>query len=148
MKKTGLIALVCLLFAFGAAAQNAVSISDLPVSVKSEFMKNFANAEEGSTSWTSLGSGFSTTFKIGESDHYAEFDGNGKLVIHRFDIGHTELPAEVIAAIKKNHPAHTIEEAEKIIKDGKVTYEVELEGEPDYEIIFAADGTVLEKKKD
>ncbi|WP_207425580.1 PepSY-like domain-containing protein [Pedobacter sp. SYSU D00535] len=146
MKKLWLVLTMAMGFAVSAQAQNAIAIDNLPTSVRAAFTKEFSPAED--MSWSSTGSNYSATFTKNNSRNYVEFSADGKLVEHRVDLKQTDLPATITSLISKEYASHTFEEAEKIVKNGVTTYEIELEGKPDYEIIFDAKGTVLERKVD
>ena len=146
MKKLVFVLTMFLGTSFYVNAQNAVAVNDLPTDLRASFTKDFGTATD--MSWTTSAGGYTSSFTMNNTRHYVEYDSNGKMTLHRQDLTDTQLPPTIASALKKDHPNHKVEEAEKITKDGVITYEVELEGKPDYEIIFDATGKILEKKVD
>jgi len=125
----------------------AVRVNDLPVKVRAAFNQKFSTGTDWS--WTVIDANtYSASFDINDMNHYAEVDSTGNILVLMKDVRESELPAAITSMLKKDFPAHKIEEAEYIERKGVITYEIEIEGRPDYEFLFDAKGKVLEKKVD
>lgn len=146
MKKSVCLFIVSMTLAFGVQAQ-LVTVDQLPVKVRSAFSQEYPSATNWSFTSINQG-GYSATFQVNDMRHYAEVDSAGNYVLLRNDVMESQLPSSITSMLKKDFPKHKIEEAERIEKQDVVTYEIEIEGEPDYEFVFDAQGKVLEKKLD
>jgi hypothetical protein len=147
MKKTGLIFILSIALTCGAYAQTVIRVDDLPVKIRSAFGAKFPNATEWL--WSTMGrNNYSATFKVDNMRYYAETDTSGTITLLRNDIDPNQLPAAITSMIRTSYPNHKIEEAERMEDKGVVTYEVEIEGKPDYEFTFDAQGKMLTKKLD
>ncbi len=70
-----------------------------------------------------------------------DIDASGKMIVQKQEIEESELPAEVMATIKKDYSDFKVDDAEKLMKDGETYYQVELEKFlRDEEKVFSADG--------
>lgn len=69
-------------------------------------------------------------------------DETGKLIMQKYDISAVELPAQVIAAIQSRYKEYTIDEAERLERDGKTYYQVELNHtrKKDLNLVLLPDG--------
>lgn len=69
-------------------------------------------------------------------------DEAGKLIMQKYDIPGAELPAQVVAAIQSRYKEYTIDEAERLERDGKTYYQVELDHtrRKDLNLVFLPDG--------
>ncbi len=77
------------------------------------------------------------------------FNTEGALLFLETEIENSELPSEVTSSITSNFPDYTIDEAERLdMADGSTQYEVELEGNPELEVLLESDGTVVCQEED
>lgn len=69
-------------------------------------------------------------------------DEAGKLVMQKQDIHVNELLATIIQTIQDKYNGYSIDDAERIEKDGLVYYQVELDGKgkKDLNLVFSAEG--------
>lgn len=70
-------------------------------------------------------------------------DETGRLVMQKYDIPVTQLPAQVVAAIREKYKEYAIDEAERLERGGKTYYQVELDHmrKKDLNLVFLPDGT-------
>ncbi len=75
-------------------------------------------------------------------------NGDGALVKTREDIALRELPQAVADAVKKL--GGTVDDVEKEVAGDKVTFVVEIDrqGQPDLDVVLAADGAVVSQTED
>lgn len=124
-----------------SCAQN-ISAKKVPSVVQNAVQAKFTGAAD--IEWEKKSDLYEAEFSMGATDYAAYINSSGKLIVYKQDIKDTELPAAIMAAIGREHAGFTIDEAEKIEKDGVLYYQVELEasGKKDKELVYAADGTI------
>lgn len=139
MKK--LIFAICLAGASTVAVAQDIRQSEVPSVVLNAFQSKFSNAAD--VEWEMKGDLYKVEFEIGKFDHYLWIDKNGKVVKHKEELSKSDLPPAINDKIKAEYKDYRVDDVYKIESDGKVTYEVELDGNRgDREITFAPDGTV------
>jgi hypothetical protein len=69
-------------------------------------------------------------------------DETGKLVMQKYDISASELPAPVIAALQTKYKEYAGDEAERLERDGRIYYQVELDHsrKKDLNLVLLPDG--------
>ena len=103
------------------SAQTKSSIPDL---VKNSFAKEFPKQK---AKWSAEEGGFEAEFRLNGTEASAVYDKGGHRKELEVEIKTTELPANVIAYVKKNYPTAKITEASKITDDkNTVSYEAEI----------------------
>lgn len=139
MKK--LIFAICLAGASTVAVAQDIRQSEVPSVVLNAFQSKFSNATD--VEWEMKGDLYKVEFEIGKFDHDLWIDKNGKVVKHKEELSKSDLPAAINDKIKTEYKDYRVDDVYKIESDGKVTYEVDLDGNRgDREITFAPDGTV------
>jgi uncharacterized membrane protein YkoI len=125
----------------GAAScgQNIAS-SKVPSVVQNTVQAKYASAAK--LEWEKKQKLYEAEFTINNTDYSVMIDETGKIVSSKTNILVADLPAEVTAAIAKDYGGYTIDEAEKVEKDGVTYYQVELEakGKKDREVVFTTAG--------
>ncbi|MGX5819334.1 PepSY-like domain-containing protein [Chitinophaga lutea] len=138
MKTILLFAALCVSITVSAQDMD-IPVSEVPGVVLKTFKSKFATAT--ATEWERKSDQYQAEFKIGRVDHKARFDENGRLTAMKKDIRPSELPVAVQRAVKDQFKDYRIDDAERVERGGKVTYQVELDGAPqDEKIIFNKDG--------
>ncbi|MFD2163180.1 hypothetical protein ACFSJU_12310 [Paradesertivirga mongoliensis] len=143
--KNLIIALIATVLSVNAYGQ-AETQDTLPVAIRSDMTAKFANAS--AMEWTLADSIYTGTFTLDGQRHLVEYTASGKLRLHRYDLAKADYPATVLALIKKDYASHKIDDIERVERDGVVTFEAELDGSPDYLVVFDSTGKVLSVKKD
>lgn len=139
MKK--LIFAICLAGASTVAVAQDIRQSEVPSVVLNAFQSKFSNAAD--VEWEMKGDLYKVEFEIGKFDHDLWIDKNGKVVKHKEELSKSDLPPAINDKIKAEYKDYRVDDVYKIESDGKVTYEVDLDGNRgDREITFAPDGTV------
>lgn len=119
----------------------------LPETVKLVIGQRFITATDWL--WNRKGdSTYTAVFKFDGAAHYAEVSIDGKLRLLKYEIRETDLPFQLIEALKTEYPQHQIQEVDKGESGENILYEIELEGYPDYEIIFDPLGNTLDRNVD
>jgi len=136
--KTMHVMLVMLGLSTASCAQD-IPQNKVPSVVINAFQTKFPDAMD--VEWEKKGDIFNVEFDLGKVDHEAWMDATGKIIKHETDIKESELPASVKATIAKDFKDSRIDDVDKIEKDGKVYYNVELDGKTgDRIILFDAAG--------
>ena len=124
-----------------SCAQN-ISAKKVPSVVQNTVQAKFANASD--IEWEKKSNLYEAEFNMGTVEYTALIDANGKLVVYKSNMMEKDLPAAVSAAITREHSGYTIDDLEKVEKEGITYYQVELEasGKKDMELVFSTDGSI------
>jgi len=139
-----------LMFAAGltlyARAQD-IRQDQVPSAVLNAFQGKFSDAKN--VEWETKGDLYKAEFKVGSRGHDVWIDKSGAITKHKEDFPKKELPASIQQQITNEFNAFTLDDADKIEMDGKVFYQVELDGSPeDRKVLFDADGKIQENTVD
>ncbi len=130
----------------GAEAQDLPQ-SEVPSVVLNTFQQKFSNAAD--VEWEAKGDLYKAEFKIGSRGHDAWIDKSGKITKHKEDFPKKDLPQSIQQQISTDFKAYKLDDADKIEMDGKVFYQVELDGSADdRKVLFTAEGKVQENVVD
>lgn len=143
MKK--IIVIILLGFAFNVNAQTSQQ-DTLPTSIKDDFSAKFADVS--ALEWEVADSIYTATFTMDGERHLIEYNPSGKVLNHQYTLKESQYPSAVSDMIKKDFSTHKVRNVDSVEKDGIITYEVKLKGEPNYKVVFDSTGKVLSKKQD
>ena len=135
--------------AFVAGLSPAVTAQDItqeqvPSLVLNAFQSKFSNATD--VEWEKKGDLFKVDFEVGSADHDLWIDKTGSITRHKEEFSKTDLPEAVNQKIKTEFSGYRIDGVDKIETDGKVFFEVELDGKSDdRDVLFASDGSIQQK---
>lgn len=130
---------ICL--ALGSCAQD-IPQSSVPSVVVNAFNQQYSKATD--IDWEMDGSNYKVEFEILFRDHDVWYDATGKVIRTKEDIGSTDLPSAVTAAITQSYGGYKIDDREKWTEGGVTTYMVELKTKgQERKVIFDAAGKVL-----
>ena len=93
--------------------------------------------------WVKHGNIYEAELDINDSTELSvRIDESGKVLMQKQDIAVSELSAKIIIAIQNQYPSYTVDDVEKIEKDGSIFYQVELKGKGKKELnlVFSTDG--------
>jgi len=143
MKKLSIIVLLtatsCTSFAQDIAQK------DIPSVVVNTFQQKFPN--QANVDWEMKKGVYEAEFKVNSIEHNVYLDNTGKIVKYKQEISENELPATVMAAIKKDFSGNKLDEIEKYEEGITVTYKVKLEkGKDERKVTFGSDGKVIVNK--
>jgi hypothetical protein len=111
-------------------------------SVKAAFGEQFPGARD--VEWEYSNGVYEVDFEIGNVDHEAWYDADAQLIMYKYDIRVTELPAAVQNAVTADYPGYRIDEAEKVFKGTAVGYCMEIElGKSETEVFYHENGTFI-----
>lgn len=143
-----------ILFIGNSLVAQEISADEVPFAVKKSFDKGFANVYD--VEWEHKSA---REYRKIQQEHYnVEFefengkDGeawysvDGKLLKSEIEISEKELPKAILSSVKKNYNGYKIDDAEKIFKNGKNTYKLELENRSrDIDVFFSENGKIINK---
>ena len=138
------------LFYFGLtliANAQVIPQSQVPPVVLKAFQEKYASATE--VKWETKTDLYKAEFKVNKRGHDVWIDKTGKITKHKEDFPKKDLPAAIQQKIASEFKAYKLDDADKIETDGKIFYQVELDGATDdRKVLFSADGKVQENTID
>lgn len=138
-----------LFYVAGITIANAQDIpqSEVPSVVLNTFQQKYNDAKD--VEWENKGDSYKAEFEVGSRGHDIWIDKTGKITKHKEDFPKKDLPQTIQQQIATEFKAYKLDDADKIEMDGKVFYQVELDGtSDDRKILFTADGKVEENVVD
>ena len=144
--KSWLVLLYVLGLAINVSAQ-VIAEPQVPPAVLNAFQGKYASVK--AVKWEMKGELYKAEFKVDKRGHDVWIDKKGKITKHKEDISKKDLPAAIQQQITSEFKAYKLDDADKIETDGKVFYQVELDGTTDdRKVLFSADGKVQENAVD
>jgi len=119
---------------------------DVPNAVKAVFSKAYTKATD--VDWERKGSNYEVDFNLARVDHKALYTATGKRISLQKDIPNKELPATIAKSIKTKYPQGRIDDVDQINTGGKVSYKIDIEGTPDVNVWYGADGKFIKEAAD
>ncbi|MGV3538537.1 MAG: PepSY-like domain-containing protein [Rufibacter sp.] len=117
-----------------------INVSDLPSVVQNGLKSQFPAA--ANLEWEKAGEFYEAEFDLNQVELTAQVDATGKVVAVKQDVAVTDLPSSVSEALKRDFPAHQIDDLEKVERSGQVLYQVELENaNQDVQRVYTQEGT-------
>ena len=137
--KTYLLLFLTSLGLSAAACSQRLTAKDTPALVQNSVKARFPYATE--VEWEKKKDLFEAEFIQGQQEHSVLLDVTGTIRMIKQDIAATELPAAIAQVLEKNYAAYTLDDSERIEKEGEVFYQVELEkGIREQHLVFGANG--------
>ena len=142
------ITMAAFLLVGGIAASQAQDIDskNVPVAVKTTFSKAYPKATN--VDWEMKGADYKVDFDLGKTDHSAIYAASGKNISFEKDIPNNQLPATIAKSIKVKYPKGRVDDVDWINTGGKITYKVDIEGMPDVNVWYSADGKFIKELAD
>ena len=132
-------------YSFASCSQD-ISENQVPSLVKNSFKTQFTEATD--IKWEKEKNVYEAEFVQNQQELSAQFDEAGKLLYVKTEIALTDIPAAVLQTITAKYADKKIDEAEKIVKEGKTFYEVELDGRfLSQELVLTEDGKIDKNQK-
>ena len=132
----------------GIASGNAQDIAkkDVPDAVKAAFNKAYPKATD--VDWERKGSNYEVDFDLAKVDHKAIYTASGKTIALEKDIPNKQLPATITKSIKAKYPQGRIDDVDQINTGDIVSYKIDIEGTPDVNVWYGADGKFIKEAAD
>ncbi len=137
MKKILLILTItcCSLFTYSQKLFN----NEIPEAVQNAFQTKFSNTDD--VAWSKQGNKYVVQFEIGRTDYKAIFGEQGKMHMYKREIRVDEIPTTILSKINHTYRYQKIADVEKVVKDGEVFYQMELDSRNFYaKVVYTADG--------
>ena len=139
LMKTCLLLFLTMLGLTPAACSQRLTAKDTPALVQNSVKARFPHATD--LEWEKKKDLFEAEFIQGQQEYSVLLDAAGTIRMIKQEIAATSLPATIAEVLKKNYAAYTLDDAERIEKDGEVFYQVELEkGLREQHLVFGANG--------
>jgi len=123
---------------FSACSQD-INEKRVPALVKNALMAKFPKAVD--IEWEKKKNLYEADYDVNQTEYTALIDASGNIVMYKQDIQITEIPAALSGTLQKSFADYKVDDPEKIQKDGKTFYQVELEkNNQELKKIFSEDG--------
>jgi len=130
-----------------AATGQKISEAQVPPVVLNAFQSQFPDIKE--TEWEVKDEVYKVQIEFQSREHDLWIDKNGTIKKHKQDFPKKELPQAIVSYVNQHFKEYKIDDADKIIIEGKVFYEVDIEKKPeDRRLLFSEDGELIENKLD
>lgn len=137
-----------LLLAGATAATYAQDVDkkNVPAPVRQALNKSYPNARD--VDWERRGANYVADFDFGNTDYKVTYSGQGRVLVTEKDIPNTKLPSVIAKNIKLKYPKARIDDVDWINTAGKISYKVDIEGTPDVNVWYTADGKFIKEIAD
>lgn len=120
---------------------NNLSSNQVPNEVMVAFQTQFPNATD--VEYQKTGDQYEVDFDVNNVEYDALYKADGTLIKYKYDILSSEIPQAILSAIETDHENRLIDDAEILMIDEVVYYQIELENIPlDIKLVFNSDGAV------
>lgn len=138
---------ICMMGLASVTMSQDIPKSQVPSVVLNALQSKYPNATD--LEWELKGDLYKAEFEIGSRDHDLWIDKNGNIKKHKEDFPKADLPAAIREKIAREFKDYRIDDVDKIEVDGKVTFEIELDGRAgDRKVLFSADGSIQQDRAD
>ncbi|KAA5541684.1 hypothetical protein [Adhaeribacter rhizoryzae] len=122
-----------------AACSQDINAKRVPALVNNALMAKFPNAVD--IEWEKKKNLYEADYDVNQTEFTALIDASGNIVMYKQDIPVTEIPAVLSGTLQKSFADYKVDDAEKIQKDGKIFFQVQLEkNNQELKKVFAEDG--------
>ncbi len=136
-----------LLFATSLVSAQDLKLNEVPEAVKAAFAKE--NLKGTAIEWERDMENYKVEFDVGLMEHEIWYTPSGTVIKKEQDITETDLPANVRKEIQAKYAKYRVDDVEMKWQDNQTTYKVELEkGKEDWEVVFDANGKIINARKD
>lgn len=148
MKTNCIIITAMLVAAATAGFGQDISQREVPSLILNNFKVDFPRAMD--IEWEKKGELYQVEFELDKNkDQEIWYDELGTMTRQEMEISTAEVPAEILAAVQKEFAGFKLDEAKKILENGRTEYHLDLESRAeDWDVVFAPNGKILSKKPD
>lgn len=87
---------------------------------------------------------YEVEFEIGFTDYKAYYDQQANLLMYKYDIRASELPANIQNVVASKYSKYRFEDVEKILRGTDTLYKIEIEkGDYEVKLVLKSDGTIV-----
>lgn len=137
MKKHLLMAVPITLLITSCSSQT-ISRDRVPSVVRNTLNAKYSNAKDAQ--WEKHGNLYEAEFDLNDTvEITTKIDETGKLLMEKADVAVGELSREILTVLQNLYKDYTIDDAEKVLKNGMVYYQLELngKGKEDRHLVFS-----------
>ncbi|MCF8309376.1 MAG: PepSY-like domain-containing protein [Bacteroidales bacterium] len=146
LKITAIVSIV-LMFALSGKAQDEMESPKVPDPVKKAFKTEKPKMND--VEWEKEGNYFAVEFKEEGVEKEMVYDAKGNVVSTETGIDTGSLMPSIKKYLEENYRDYEIEEAEKIEKKGKTSFEVEVEAnDEEIELLFDSNGQFIKEESE
>lgn len=121
------------------ACDEDVQPDKVPVAVRQALLDTFPTSSY--IEWEKNGKDYEADFTQDAHEYAALFNPTGNLLQHKHTIPAADLPDAVTASIQRRFTGYTLDELEKVLKNGGTYYQVEVETSTKEErLVLSPDG--------
>jgi len=144
--RSTILAVFFLVGGIASSYAQAIDKSKVPAAVKNAFIKAYPKATD--VDWEMKGGNYEADFDLQKVDHKATYTSGGKVVSFEKDIPNNQLPVLIAKSIKAKYPKGRIDDVDWINTGGKISYKIDIEGAPDVNVWYGADGKFIKELAD
>jgi uncharacterized membrane protein YkoI len=136
------------LFATAAVSAQDLQMNEVPANLTDSFQKENPNATD--VEWEMEGMNYKVEFDVNRMEHEIWYSKDGETVRREQELSKKDLPSSITDMIESKYSEYKIDSVEMTEKDGKKTYEVELEKgwTEEKTLILDESGKVINEYKD
>ncbi|MFC6860746.1 PepSY-like domain-containing protein [Zunongwangia atlantica] len=136
-----LFSLVSLLVGAGCESDDEDDFrADVPSVVLNAFQAEYPKAKD--VEWEMFGEDYEVDFEVENIDYEAIFNAEGNMLKYKYEIAKTALSEEVNNKLATNYKGYQVDDTAILVIDTVLYYQVELDGNPDKNLVFNEDGTL------
>jgi hypothetical protein len=140
MKKYMILSVVSGMIFASCGGQN-ISSNKVPSVVRNTLSTSYPQVQQ--VDWDREGKFYEAEWNLNDSlERSVLIDDSGKIVMQKEDIPNTGLASAILSAVQTLHPGYAVDDVEKIDRDGKTYFQVELKktGSKELHLVFTPDG--------
>ena len=113
--------------------------ANVPSVVLNAFEAEYPKAAD--VEWEMFAEDYVVDFEVENVDYEAIFNAEGNMLKYKYKILATEVPEAIKNAIASDYTNYQIDDAEILVIENQLYYQVELDGNPDKKLVFNDAGT-------
>lgn len=125
-----------------------IAQSEVPSIILNNLKKDFPKATD--IEWKKKSDLYQVEFETDDNkDLEIWYDKLGAIVKQEEEISPAQVPTDILTVVKEEFAGFEVDEAKKILQNGRAEYHLELESRTEeWEVVFAPNGEILSKKAD
>jgi len=139
--KREIVILIPLAFLIASCKGQNITKDKVPSLVSNTLKAKFPSTSD--VDWEKHGNTYEAELDMNDSTELSvRIDESGKILMQKQDIASSELSINIATTIQNQYPGYTLDDIEKIDKDGTIYYQVELKakGKKELNLVFSTDG--------
>lgn len=138
---------ILLLFVTSITVAQDLKPAEVPEAVQNAFTSE--NTKATDIEWERDMDNYKVEFDMGRMEHEIWYTAAGAIIKRENDIPKSDLPQAIRDVIESKYPGYRLDDIEMTWQDNATTYKVELEkGKEEWEVVFDADGKIIQERRD